>query len=100
MKRTRLIAICAVVFYILTFAFSVSFIVTQSGHEHIDTEDCAICVELQSCNELLRASAAKVDTSENKTHESGVFPFVRLRSVSTRTNRRITPVSLKDKLIN
>ena len=100
MKRTRLIAICAAVFYILTLIFSVSLIATQSTHEHINEEDCAICAEIQNCNELLRAPAAETGTSENKIRESGFITVIRSRSVSARRNRRITPVSLKDKLTN
>lgn len=100
MKRKRLLFVFISALFFLSLIFSVNFVTSQTRHEHLCEENCAICVELQSCNELLHTPSAGTIDPET----AGFCPIFRNpregRALDTRRERRTTPVSLKVKLIN
>lgn len=100
MKRKRILAVLVAVAVAFTVLFSVIFPSTQADHVHESDETCAICATIQECNELLSSLSAAISASEDdwapKTHFIGESEC-RKRALSA---RRVTPVSLKVKLIN
>lgn len=100
MTRKRLLFIIATALFFLSLIFSVNFVTSQARHEHLCEENCAICVEIQSCNELLHTPSAGTIDPET----AGFCPTYRNlregRAHDTRRTRRATPVSLKVKLTN
>lgn len=100
MKRRQVMALCASIIYLLTLIFSVSFIVTQTGHEHLSGEDCVICTTLRDCTERLHAPDAAPKTGEDTQKKGESFVLSLLPAVRRRDSRRATPVSLRVKLTN
>lgn len=100
MKRRRIFAVLIAAAVAFTVLFSVIFPSTQADHVHESDETCAICATIQECNELLSSLSAAISASEDdwapKTHFIGESER-RKRALSA---RRVTPVSLKVKLIN
>lgn len=97
MKRTRRLAVIAAIIYILTLILSVSFLATQTIHEHIGEEECAICTLVRSCNERLHTVDA-APRADKEMPERSFFVLRRTRAEHVRADRYATPVSLKDKL--
>lgn len=101
MKRKRVLAVLVAVAVAFTVLFSVIFPSTQADHVHDESgETCAICATIQECNELLSSLSAAISVSEEyrapRTHFIGESER-RKRALSA---RRVTPVSLKVKLIS
>ncbi len=100
MKRRQWLALCAAIFYLLTLIFSVSFVATQTQHEHLNGETCAICTTLRDCNERLHAPDEAPRTGDGLRRRQGTV-VICLTPVRRREVCRFgTPVSLRDKLTN
>ncbi len=100
MNRRQRFALCAAIFYFLTLIFSVSFLATQTYHEHLNGEECAICLTLRDCNERLQTPAAAPRVGEARRRRQRTV-VVCPASVGRRAAVGCaTPVSLRDKLTN
>lgn len=100
MKRRRFLSLFIAALYLLSLIFSVSFLATQSNHEHISEESCVICVEIQSCTRRLHVPAAESKNSNSETVAVDLSPCAKGRVTLPRNKKRSTPVSLKVKLSN
>lgn len=55
-KKTRAAAVCGAVLLAAVLLFSVLFVVAEADH-HCSGEHCAICQQIQSCQQLLEQLA-------------------------------------------
>ena len=51
-KKMRLAAACAAVLLVFARSFSLLFVITEADH-HCSGEHCAICHQIQACQQLL-----------------------------------------------
>ncbi len=100
MKRRRFFAVTVALAVVFSLLFSVIFPSAQANHVHENEETCTICATIQDCNELFRALSTALSSDEEQETPETRFLGKDERRQRAFSARRVTPVSLKVKLIN
>ncbi len=98
MTKKRLMSVITAILFLLTVIFSVTLIASSADHECTNSDDCAICAEVNSCRELLHDLSMAQTSRETETRKPVSFRAVKRESLPARREALSTLVSLKTKL--